>query len=303
MQKAVSLLKNTIGLNNKQSATKLIYNPESGICELVTAYNVDIEDTGSVSRRKGFGVTAVTDSVHSLFYEKSDCLFVSGTTLYRLNFDYSKTSVKTGLTSGLRVWYTQANNCVYYCNGVEKGYVKDGIWYNWAGSAYTGPITTRRFSDPPVGTVLGFHNGRVYVGVDKNIWFSEYLAYAWFDMARNFIMMEGNIRVIKGVTEGIYVSDEFSTYFFQGGDPSNFRLKLVDTKPIIKGTDCYVDVSKFKEINRKGIGVIWASSTSICLGLEDGTVMDLTGDRLVYPSSNYGCGAVINNNYICFLEE
>jgi hypothetical protein len=301
--KAISLLKNTIGLNNKQDPARLLYNIESGGCELVTAYNVDIDDNGSVSRRKGFGATAITDDTHSLFHEKSDCLFVSGTTLYRLNADYSKTSVKTGLTNRLRLSYAQVNDCVYYCNGAEKGYVKDGTWYDWVGAAYTGPTTTRRFSNPPVGDILGFHNGRVYVGTGSILWYSEYLAFAWFDMARNFIMMESNIKAIRGVTDGIYVSDESSTYFFQGGDPSSFKLRIVDSKPVIQGTDCYIDVSKFKEMNRKGIGVIWTSSESICLGLEDGTVMDLTGNRLVYPSSNYGCGAVINNNYICFLEE
>lgn len=298
-----TLLRKTTGLNNVSDPVRLEYSFESGVGELSTAYNVDISDDGSVSRRKGFATTARTESSHSIFCEGGQCLFVNGTALFKLNADYSRTGLRSSMTSGLKMNYVQVNDSIYYTNGVEIGYITGDTAYVWYAKAYEGPTNFRKFSDPPVGTCLGYFNGRIYVGVGNTVWYSEPFAYGWFDMARSYTSFPGDVRTIRGVTNGLFVSDEYKTYFLEGNDPEKSILRIVDESPIIKGTDYPVETSRVKESGKGGKGIVWTSKTAICLGTEDGTVVNLTGKKLTFPSSNFGCGVVSNNKYICFLEE
>jgi len=301
--KSVSLLRKTTGLNNISDPVTLQYNFDTGVGELSTAYNVDVEDAGEIKRRKGFATTARTENSHSMFCEGGDCLFVAGTALYKLNPDKTRTGLRSGITNGLRMNYVQVNDSIYYTNGIEIGYILDNTAYVWYAKTYEGPTTFKRFSNPPVGSCLGYHNGRIYIGVGKAVWYSEPYAFGWFDMARSYFSFSSEVRTIRGVSNGLYVSDEFNTYFLSGKSPDEFQRVVVDTNPIIKGTDYPIDLSRVGDSGQKSVGAVWTSSVAICLGAENGSVTNLTGNKLVFPSSNFGCGVVYNNKYLCFLEE
>ena len=98
-----------------------------------------------------------------------------------------------------------------------------GLSYEWTGDAYVGPPTTKTFDDPPIGHLLEHFNGRIYVANGCTIWYSEPFAYAWFNMAENFIPLASRVRMIRAVRGGLFVSTEEKTIFLPEAAPRSSR--------------------------------------------------------------------------------
>jgi hypothetical protein len=98
--------------------------------ELVTATNVDIDSSGVISRRAGATLKNAS-AAHSLWSNSTVTLFVSGTSMYRLNADFTATSIATGLSQGLTMRYTEVNGVVYFGNGAETGAYQNGAVRSW----------------------------------------------------------------------------------------------------------------------------------------------------------------------------
>jgi len=99
--------------------------------DLSVALNVDLNDDGVVSRRKGFSAPEIVGDYHSLWSGAGVCLAVSGTTLNRILPGYTATALRTDLTTGRRLSYYAVGNRAYYSNGVETGVVESGEDRSW----------------------------------------------------------------------------------------------------------------------------------------------------------------------------
>lgn len=89
--------------------------------DLSVATNVDTDETGRVYRRRGTVKLASGTAVHSLFSDNGLTHYADGSVLYRLNADYTGTSVQTGLTAGAPISYAAVNGQVYWGNGYQSG--------------------------------------------------------------------------------------------------------------------------------------------------------------------------------------
>jgi len=296
------------GLNNRVDPVRLPFNPETGVQDLATAYNVHFDNTGRPSRRKGYTVTNLQASSHSLFCEGGDCLFVTGNALSVLGTDFSSIPIRN-VAEGLRMRYAQVGSKVYYCNGVQNGYVKGGISFAWSKPATVyNQETTRQYSQAPVGSLLSYYNGRMYIGQGDTIWFSEPFGVRLYDLSRSFIHLPGTIVMLRAVESGLFVSDNISVYFFKGDHPEEFKQTEVATYPAIRGTDIKIDASVvgeptiFEHARFSGIAAMWTSAEGICLGLPDGSFQNLTERRLTYPFSHEGAALYTRDRYIATLE-
>jgi hypothetical protein len=302
MGKLVTIYKKTDGLNNVDAPIRVPFNAETGVVDLTEAYNVDVDSSGRLSRRKGFTATGRTESSRDIFCDGGECLYVSGTALYRLNPDYSRTGVRSGLTADKQMYYVQVGDRIYYSNGVERGYVVNGVSSVWQVSAYVGPATFRVFSSPPYGTILAFHSSRLYMVVDSVLWYSEPFAYNWWDMARNFIPFSYDIRMVRAVKDGLYVGDERGVYFLQGTSPKEFNFISVSDSPMVKGTDVSISGLDVKDDAIYNKVAVWTGQDGICLGLPGGDVKNLTKNKVTYPSSQLGAAAVLKDKYLTLLQ-
>lgn len=99
--------------------------------ELEVGDNVDLDSSGRLARRAGY-TSVLAGTYHSLWAddEGAECYFVSGTTLNRLNANYTATAMAT-LTSTDRVSYSKVNDRVYYSNGVDTGVMDAGTARTW----------------------------------------------------------------------------------------------------------------------------------------------------------------------------
>lgn len=98
--------------------------------DLVAAVNVDIDKSGRLARRAG-RVRVLNAAVHSLWAEDDLALFVTGTTLKRLQANYSVQTLMQGLTAAARMSYMEVNGRVYFSNAFQTGVFENGSVRSW----------------------------------------------------------------------------------------------------------------------------------------------------------------------------
>ena len=299
------IFRRSTGLNTKIDGTRLPYDPATGIMDLAVAYNVDIDDTGRVSRRSGFAVGVDGISYHSLFCDQGTALVCSGNALMVLHPDLSTTSIRN-VTVGARMVYVATYNGadeeIYYCNGYEKGVVRGELSYDWTGNDYVGPTKTKTFDDPPTGHLLGLYNGRMYVAEENMLWYSQPFAYSWFDYARNYIPFKSRLRMIAPADDGLFISTDEELYALTGPNPAEFISRKLKSYPAVEGTMVKIDGSKLGEGDMPSEVPMFATTKGLCVGGPGGTLLNLTERKLSYPAAMFGAGLAYNDKYICTFE-
>lgn len=304
------LFRAATGLNTRIDPARLRYDPKTGVQELAVAYNVDIDDTGRISRRKGY-TEIFSSPAHSLFAMNDLCLFVSGSALMRLNTDYT-TTVLTTVTANARMSYAPANQQIYYVNGFEKGIYEDGSISTWElPSTFVGPNTTRSFVGPPIGSIVQYYRGRIYVVRANFIFYSEPYDYARFDLTRNYLPIEHDIILFRAVADGFWVGTRNGMEFIAGAEPKEFqRISVTDLVPIR-----YSEVSFHGRLVMTATGnpmidpsapdpaLIWMTKEGICYGGTSGNFYNLTREKLKeIPAGITGAGTIINGRYIGLID-
>lgn len=98
--------------------------------DLEAATNVDIDDAGDASVRRGHPAASIAGASHSLWSDGTTCLAVIAGTLTQILPSLATQSLRTGM--GARpVSYDSVAGRVYYTNGVQTGVVENGASRSW----------------------------------------------------------------------------------------------------------------------------------------------------------------------------
>lgn len=297
--KKVPIFTGTSGLNNLVDPARVEYDPRTGVGDLVRAVNVKIGPSGDIRLREGFVLRLSQTLSHSLWSDGVNCFFVSGDSLYRLNRDYSKTGIRSGLTVGKRMSFVSVAGVIYYTNGMECGFIVENTSYPWVAGTYTGYANIHKFSNPPVGSLLEVFSSRMYIADGSTLWFSEPFAYSWFDMSKNFIMFPDNIRFIKGVEDALYVGSDSGVDILFGMSPKQFMFKKVSFEAPVEGTDYKFDGSQLAK-GVPGTCVSWVGKDGVWVGMSGGNAANLTTKKLVLPEARFG-SCVVKDKYMYIL--
>lgn len=308
------IFNSTTGLNNKVDPVRL--QNDKGLTELASAMNVDIDQTGRLSRRLGYSLVT-SGKVHSFF----DC----GTTCLCVDDGYLKSFTGAALLSisqvgsspmGYAKVFMGDKDVVYMGNGSRalKHNVGSYSVSNWEftqtqnvnpknserPSEYVGPETSRFFQSVPVPSVVEVYNGRMYAANGENVWVSEPFAYDMFDLARGYLPFKSRVKMIKSVMTGLYVGDEDSIYFLHGSGPKDFTVTEVHRSPVIPGTDTSVDAGIF---DLYGKAVLMATKEGVCLGGMDGYFKNLSEKKIRMPDASSGSAIIINNRVVFSFKK
>ena len=248
---------------------------------LVQASNVSIDNSFSVSSRGGYTSKVTGTDIHSLWSNGSACLFVDGTTLYRLGFDYSKVAICSGLMESARMSYASWNDKVYHTNGHQISYFQADADHDLVdpGLQFKLPL--------PPGQLIEYFMGRLYVAANDVLYISDPLC-DYFDIRHGYKLFPSRISMLRAVDKGIYASDN-QVCFLAGDSPEDFLRRVVHDARPIPFTDMQILGSKIKD-NVPGNVAIWTSEEGICVGDNSGNVVNLTHDRyLMTPSGDGSC--------------
>jgi len=293
------------GLATRFDPARILYDPEVGVAYLAEAYNVDFDVTGAISRRLGFEETGITGDCHSLFWNGGECLFVRNNTLCLLAEDMSYTVLREGISSEKKMQYAQVGDAIVYCNGVQKGVIRDGKDYAYSMPPKTHyPDQTKVYNDPPTGSIVRTFAGRTWIAGGNTLWYSEPYGPNLFRLSANYLAFPSKIAMVAPVFGGIFVSTASKIYFLQGTVPGQMVQNIVAHYPVIEGTDCEVD----------GIAVgggkvsplpmqMFTTSKGICVGTAEGNLINLTYETLEYPAARIGSVLYTGNKYIAALGE
>lgn len=275
---------------------------KDGTSDLQVAVNVSIDESLRVKSRKGVSELQ-SGNFHSLFSDKGDCFVVKDTALYQVAEDGTLQGIRSELTDA-KMDFAQVGDRTYYTNGYEKGYILGGTSYSWSKGTYTGPTSTRHFVGPPVGTHLAEFNGRMFIGQENVLWWSEPFNFGLYNRAESFAQFYTNIRMIKPVAGGIFVSTEKNTWFLEGQLPLQFRTYTVLNYPAIEWTDSIQYISSGDlGVEVSGLCAVWAGEEGVILGLPTGQVINLNKDKVIYPeTARSGFGELMGFNYIHGVE-
>lgn len=311
--RTIPFFKGSLGVNNKIDPSRIECDFETGMLALAEGINIDIDDSRLINRRKGTTATAVTDACHSLFSCGNYGLCVKGDALCIVTADthggsttYSISGIRT-VTENARMQYILDRDKAYYCNGYEIGYVQGGRSCSWEVPSYIGLETTRSFDSPVIGHNLEIYKGRMFIAQDRFLRMSEPMNFSSFDLNKAGFYFDSYIRMIKAVQGGLYVGTDSWIYFLtgdiytlQGELPK--RAKILNAA-VIEGTDLLISGSKLKGKLPGMVNIFTlGKGEGICIGDINGSILNLTEERLNYPDARYGAAMFINGKYIVSFQ-
>lgn len=271
------------GINNVADANNL----EVG--DLSEAENMDIDNEGKAKRRDGYTRKyAPSEILHSLWSNDRICLFVEGSTLKRLNADFTASTIRDGVTS-LPMSFVDVNEKVYYSNASVNGYVDS------SGNDNQHSTPTENYKEATkTGQHIEYFNGRIYIAKNNTIWYTDAYNYGVIDMRTNAMQMKDEVTMMKAVDDGLYISigdinDRSSILFLSGSTPSEMISKEVANYGAIEGT-AVKSKSSFIGDGAVGKKVLWTSRKGICLGENGGRFTNLTATRYEVTANRYGAG-------------
>jgi len=270
--------------------------------DLQAVANMTITSLFRINRRKGLSLLE-SGVYHSLFQNKGDAFVCKTTSLYRIGSDLSLTGVRSGL-SGAWLDYAQVGDLTYYANGFDRGYVSDGTSYVWGAGTYTGPDSNRQFDGPVSGNHLSFAMGRMFISEGNVVWYSEPYDCSLYNKAECFFQFPSKVLMLKPVDEGLFISDETSTWFCRGAKPSELTAVKVASFPAIEWTVATEYVPGFEiGLEEPRLCAIWCSPEGVIAGLPSGAVYNLNKNKIIYPeTARRGFGCLTGYNYIHGME-
>lgn len=285
------------GISNIDSPASLF--PEVGrvpagikaLYPLQIAENVFIDNSSHLQSRTAGQTLRVSGATHSAWAKGSVFLYVLLDTLYSMDIFFNSTALLSGLTPGLPMSYAQINDRVYFSNGVNIGYVKNG-------TAYAISMPSIAFKQPlPAGKFIAHYRSRLYSGTKTGLYISDALADC-YDVRRGFKQFTGSFTMIRPVENGIYIADEAKTYFMSGLAPEEFQLNLIEENPVISYTDANVSGKDISDGAGEELWAVWTSVKGICIGNGDGQVTNVTRKRFSMTNHVQGAAMVYNNGEI-----
>jgi hypothetical protein len=271
------------GINTRLPADRIRTLPgDDGRVDLSAAVNVVLDDSGKISRRVGFALSAAFAGAHSGFSDSGTCLCVKGGILYSFVPGVWTFTPLVGVGNDSTMRYCTGAGRIFFSNGVVIGEVKDGA------ASLFGTTTVAFKTTLPAGQAIAHHKARLYVGVDNMLWVSDVKPLSRADLRFGFKQFPHPIRMIASGPEGIYVGTEKAIFYGPGGNP----LKM----PFGKVSSCgakdipvqYRDASEISGLQIEGVFPVFTTDDGVCMGLPQGQILNLTEDKYAMPSGTTG---------------
>lgn len=307
--KSILIFSGSNGLNTKIDPVRIRFDSKTGISDLSACVNIDIDDTGRISRRKGSTATSRTESWHSLFSCGSYALGVSGNALAVLEPNMARTNIRN-ITVGAKMSFVRdtdgEQDIVYYANGYENGRVINKLSRTWPLMIPVGTTTIKKFYAAPVGHLLCVHDSRMFIAKDNRLWYSEPNTHYAYRLAANYFGFSSRIKMVQAVAGGLWISDSESVYFFGGSiapalQEMPIQVKKVDC-PVIEGTNVLAPASRIGIEGLSGIVTIFTTTRGIFVGSGDGILIPISEHKIEIPSSLTGSAIYRDGKYIVTLD-
>jgi hypothetical protein len=271
--------------------------------DLAQAVNVDLDDDGQLHRRRG-RVQVATGDFHSLWNANDGTVYgVKDNDLGIVRPDYSFSTVYPNVGEAT-IAYCQINDEIFfsnaYCNGVithSQGVVNDwGPAQDFWLSPVVNPTATlpaiagRLMGAPPLATILGYYNGRIYLATGRMLWATDFQLYHLVNKTRGFIQFEDEITMVGVVADGVYVGTTQGLWFLGGGSFETLkRVRSMDS-PVIPGSMVYIPAElanphRPADATPVEVSVAFMTTRGFCVGQDGGQCLNMTEANFFFPEA------------------
>jgi len=311
----VTIAKGSSGLTTRSDPVRVDeYDPrkvDQGIRPLVRCLNVAIDATGRIERRKGYSLSS-SGSFRDLFSAGNTALCVKDDELCLLGPALTTTALRS-VTPGARMSYAAARGRVFYSNGFENGYVRHGMNFSWEPEPHDERDVeedTVFAGSVPLGHLLEWFNGRMLIGQEEVVWYSERFYPGLYPLSRRHLHLTSRVRMIQRVSGGVWISDEGGIYWLGGMDPASWDQDQKADYPAIEGAVVKVPGSRtgIEALYGRGLVPLFMTERGVCLAGPDGFFKNLTEERIEHDKTPWpfravaGSAALIGDQAVFTLE-
>lgn len=152
-------------------------------------------------------------------------------------------------------------------------------------SRRTGARLRTQFKDvPPKSTIIAYGGSRLVIAVSEFLLLSEPFSYHLFDYGEGFLSFPAAINAVIPTLKGAYVSAG-AMYYVDLSD-STPDLRRVTSKPAISRTEFQIDAHQVSDSEDSGVMAGWVAEDGIYVGSENGSVRNLTYDKIDIGQTN-----------------
>jgi hypothetical protein len=251
------------------------------LTNLAIAENIIFDDAGKVTRREG-RTSRHSGATHSLKTPQNEgdyTYFVEGGVLKQFEADYSVSTIAT-LRSDLPLYYEPVNQEVVASNGVDIGWLLSNSY-----TAFSPTLTDEFEAAMPAGQFLAFYKGTLYVAAGSVIYASKPYNIEVMDVRYSQIPLDGAIRMLASVEDGLWVATDNRVVFLDGGGVDEFVYReKTDNSPPNGAFDVSWDDTE--DGVRKVVS--WVSKEGMCQGRAGGAYKNLSYPNIALPPGESG---------------
>jgi len=293
------------GVNNKLSAHRLPFDPETGIAGFEYAMNVLIDQTGEVVTRKGSS-PVVLGSFHSCYPYKDGFLVIRDDTesssllLARVTETGSVVlhGIRSGLSHGAKMSYCMVTDRVYYMNDYNFGVTDGETSEPWPVSVFLRD-TEAEIINTFAGKHLDILSGRFLISKNDEVFFTEPNQWGLIREATGRSRFESRVLMIASVQSGAFVSDENGIYFMSGADPNKWQARKVLDYPAVEyAVNPKLINPSFFGLKTTQLSVLFGTVNGPVIGLPDGSCYNLIDKNVTMPND---CG--LTSGSIMVVDE
>ncbi len=224
---------------------------------------VSISSQITLSEGAGISLTIPTISDPDIAYARVYCSTQNGNTLY----------FSTIGLSGATVTITSQSNLI-------------------------SPLKTFGLDAPPLGHIIKYYRGRMFIAQDNILWYSEPYQYEHFNLQSNYFEFPDRIKEVMPVEDGIWIGSD-RLYYLSGEDALTFKRSTKENVKVVEGTSYKVSGS-YIHLDNTPIGYKWLVTTDIGIFIlfNQGLIINMTTENIALDQADSGTGIFIEDNGI-----
>ena len=287
-QSADSVVRYTKFLGLDKSNDSVNFALGEGVIKLKEAKNVNITRDMKPERRDGRTVWASGGKFSSLWGNKRYCFGVEDGSLVQFAVGGSRVTLLSGVGDSPMSFVDGKNGFIYFTNGVVIGKIGN------SGAVSLGSSSDQFKTTLPIGSFVSFLSPRVLVARGNVVYLSDAVNRDVYHKEQGFLQFETAVRMVAPVGGSLYVSDTTSTWFLQRMQSNlevpvpKFKWKRVLGYPALNGNVCTTLYNVVVGKSFYSEAAAWLTRRGVCIGGEDGNVVNLTEDKSDIPGIPVG---------------
>lgn len=168
------------------------------------------------------------------------------------------------------------------------------------------PLRTFNLDKAPLGHIVRYYRGRIYVASDNILYYSEPFQYEHFKLNSNYIEFPTRITEVMPVEDGIWIGSD-RLYYLSGESPSQFKRTTKEYVRVVEGTATRISGS-YVHIDNTPIGYKWLVCTDLGIFIlfNQGMTLNTTAQNVSLERADSGTSLFLQdsgmNQYLSILK-